>query len=360
MRTNKKVRAMKTKNIIRVLGVILISHISCLTSSFAQDIHFSQFYMSPFTQNPSFSGAVYGMSAHVNYKEQWKSVGTPYKTIAAAYDVSFQRKKKTKAFYAAGINFFSDKAGDSKMGTTQANIAGACHVYIDRYTKIGGGIQVGYAQRSVDYAALQWGNQFDGTAYNSSLASRENIPATSFAYPDVAAGVLWTYNNSAGMRRVVENNDLKANVGMSLFHISRPKYSFIGTEEKLNMKFIFHGDVLLSVPFSNLGFVPGFMYVRQGTASEIYAGTLIRFKLRAKGKYTRDKSSSAVSFGGYYRAKDAAVVALLLEYSSYTIGMSYDVNISGLKTASTARGGFEINLRFNAGNPFMTHTKSRF
>lgn len=351
---------LKIKNIIIGLAVIFMAHVICPISSFAQDIHFSQFYMSPFTENPAFSGAVYGMAAQVNYKEQWKSVGTPYKTIAASYDVSFQKKKKTKAFYAAGINFFSDKAGDSKMGTTQANLSGACHVYIDRYTKLGGGLQIGYVQRSYDPSGLQWGSQFNGMSYDATLSSHENLDQSTHAYPDVAAGLVWTYNNSAGMKRVVENNDIKANVGVSLFHISQPKYSFIGSNEKLYMKFVVHADVLLSVPYSNLGFVPGFMYFKQGPTSEIYAGSLMRFKIRQRSKYTRDKNSSAFSIGGFYRAKDAAVIAMLLEYSNYTLGMSYDINTSGLKTASAARGGFEISIRYVAANLFMVRTRSRF
>jgi type IX secretion system PorP/SprF family membrane protein len=355
-----KLITLKPKVIFFSVIVNIIFYILPITCAFAQDIHFSQFYMSPFTQNPAFTGAVYGMSAQVNYKEQWKSVGTPYKTIAAAYDVSFQRKKKAKAFYAAGINFFSDKAGDSNMGTTQANLSGACHVYMDRFTKIGAGLQIGYAQRSVDYTALQWGNQFDGQAYNPALSSRETNTSTAFAYPDVAAGVVWTYNNSAGMRRVVENNDLKANVGMSLFHFSQPKYSFAGNNEKLRMKFVLHADILLSIPYSKIGFVPGFMLYKQGAPSEILAGSLVRYKLKQKSKYTRDKSSSAISFGGYYRAKDAATLAMLLEYSNYSIGMSYDINTSALKTASTGRGGFELTIRYTAANPFMVQSRSRF
>lgn len=331
-----------------------------IEQSFGQDIHFSQFYMSPFTLNPAFAGAVYGMAAQVNYKDQWKSVGTPYKTYAASYDISFQKSKNAKAFFAAGINFFSDKAGDSKMGTTQANLVGACHVYIDRYTKIGGGLQIGYAQRSIDYTALQWGNQFDGTYYNPSLNSHESQGSSSYAYPDVAAGVVWTYNNLAGMKRVVENNDLKANFGLSVFHLSQPKYSYIGDNEKLKMKFVMHGDILLSVPYTSLGFVPGFMYFKQGGPSEIYVGSLIRTKLRQKSKYTRDKSSSAFSIGAFYRAKDAAIIALLLEYSHYTIGMSYDINTSALSNASVGRGGFELTLRYVAANPFMVQSRSRF
>ncbi len=145
-------------------------------SLFAQDIHFSQFYMAPLNQNPGFAGALYGMEANVNYKDQWRSVGSPYKTTAASYSMSFQKKKRAKAYFALGLNFFSDKAGDSKMGTTQANVTAAGHVYINRYTKFGGGLQIGFAQRSIDYTPLTWGNQFDGMAYNPTLSSRENLP----------------------------------------------------------------------------------------------------------------------------------------------------------------------------------------
>ena len=352
---------MKTKNIIIILGVILISHISYLTSCFAQpDIHFSQFYMSPLTENPALAGASYGIEGQINYKDQWKSLGTPYKTTAASVNASFQRKKKAKAFVAGGLNFFSDKAGDSKMGTTQINLTGACHVSLDRYNKIGGGLQVGFAQRSVDYTNLTWGNQFDGKAYNSGLSSREVPGVPSYSYADVGAGVVWSYSKTTGRDNVLGNDEFKSNVGISLFHITQPKYSFTGTDEKLKMKFVAHGNALLNVPNSTYGFAPGFMYFRQGSASELYVGTLLRFKLNQISKYTGVKTNSSISFGGYYRSKDAVILALLLEYSNYAIGMSYDVNTSGLSTASASRGGFEISLRYIGAIPFIAQSSSRF
>lgn len=327
----------------------------------AQDMHFSQFYMSPLTQNPAFAGAIYGIEAQVNYKNQWRSVGSPYKTTAASYDMSFQKKKRAKAFFGAGLNFFSDKAGDSKMGTTQVNLSGAGHVYLDRYTKIGGGLQVGFVQRSVDYTQLQWGNQFTGMAYDQNLSSREtNTGAISIKYPDVAAGMVFSYDNTAGAKRVADNNELKANVGLAIFHISQPKYSFNGSDEKLYAKFVLHGNVLISVPYSNLGFVPGLMICKQGGPSEIFAGSLVRYKLKQKSKYTSIKTSSAISGGAYYRAMDAIVAVMQMEYSNYTIGMSYDINVSHLKTASVGRGGFEISIRYIANNPFIVQSRSRF
>lgn len=330
-------------------------------SLFAQDIHFSQFYMAPLSQNPAFAGALHGMEANVNYKEQWRSVTSPYKTIAASYNLSLQRKKRAKAYFGLGLDFFSDKAGDSKMGTSQINLTGAGHVYINRYTKFGGGLQIGFAQRSVDYTSLTWGNQFDGMAYNPTLDNRENLPAAaSTVYPDVAAGVVYSYNNTAGMRRVSDNNDFRVNFGLSVFHISQPNYSFQGNNDKLYMKFVLHGNALLSIPYSNIGFVPGFVVYKQGAPSEVLAGTLVRYVLNQRSKYTRNRTTSAIALGAYFRANDAAVVAFLLEHSNYAVGMSYDMNVSRLKVASAGRGGFEISLRYTGGNPFVVNSRSRF
>lgn len=351
----------------KIVGVIVVICIQSLVfiqggaNLLAQDIHFSQFYMSPLTQNPALAGAVFGMEANVNYKEQWRSISSPYKTIAASYSMSFQKKKKAKAFFAAGANFFNDKAGDSKMGTTQANISGAAHVYLDRYSKFGGGLQIGFAQRSIDYTSLTWGNQYDGKQYNPDLSTRENLPAgASKMYPDVAAGVVYTYDNNASFKRVADNNDFKVNVGMSVFHLSRPDYSFTSDVDKLYVKFVLHGNALLSVPYTNIGFVPGFFVYKQGGPAEVFAGSLVRYVLNQKSKYTRNKATSSVAFGAYYRAKDAAVVSFLLEHSNYAFGVSYDLNVSRLKVATVARGGVEISLRYTARNPFIVQSRSRF
>ncbi len=344
---------------IIIFGGCLVLTEAC-SDAFAQDIHFSQFYMTPLTLNPALAGSLHDMEVQANYKTQWSSIGSPYKTEAASYDLSFQKKKRSKAYFAAGINFFSDKAGDSKMGTTQVNLTAAGHVYFNKYSKLGAGIQIGFDQRSVNYSALQWGNQFDGTSYNPALSSRENQTSNSYTFVDASAGVVWAYNNTSGGRRVADNRDFSANFGASIFHISQPQYSFIGNTEKLDVKFVLHGNTVISVPYSKIAFVPGFMFTKQGPASEIYAGSLIRYKLVQSSRYTGLVGGSAISMGAFFRAKDAAVIALLMEYSEYTIGMSYDVNTSSLNVASAGRGGFEISLRYLIASPFIVQSRSRF
>jgi hypothetical protein len=125
------------------------------------------------------------------------------------------------------------------------------------------------------------------------------------------------------------------------------------------MKYVAHGSALISKKNSNVAYNPGFMYYRQGNLQEIYAGGLIRYKLNQDSKYTGLQKGMALSIGGYVRARDAFVGAMLFEYGSYAIGFSYDVNTSPLRVASNMRGGYEISLRFVNPNPFLYKGRGR-
>ncbi|MGQ0828988.1 MAG: PorP/SprF family type IX secretion system membrane protein [Bacteroidota bacterium] len=344
----------------RVFVLFLIFNFSFFIS-FSQDIHFSQFYMSPLNQNPAMAGANYDLQAILNYKDQWRSVAAPYKTMAVSFDMRLPNKKKTaRGFLAAGINIFNDQSGDSKMGTTQGNLNLAYHLRLGEYSTIGAGLMGGFVQRSISYSALEWGNQYDGTKYNATLGTGETQGSSSFTLMDAGAGLVWTYNNTAGAIKVDDNHDFKANLGVAVFHPHQPAYSY-GTlsNEKLYAKIVVHGNAVISIPGRNLGFIPGFMYYKQGPAQEIYAGSLIRYKLQQNSKYTGIKKGAAISLGAFYRAHDALVATFLLEYSSYALGVSYDLNTSKLKTASTGRGGIEISIRFVTPNPFGNGKSSR-
>lgn len=326
----------------------------------AQDVHFSQFYMTSVSMNPAMAGYNHDVQAILNYKTQWLSIPAPYKTYAGSFDMKINKKKTSKGFLAAGVNIFSDKAGDGQMGTDQANLTLAYHVRIGRYSTLGAGLQGGVIQRSITTRSLQWGSQFDGSAYNSSLPTNETNMAISKSFSDVGGGVLYNYNNTSEERHVTDNHDLKFTFGGSVYHVNEPKYSFYtGGGERLHMKFVLHGNALWSLKNSNVGIAPGFFFYRQGGVQEIYAGGMVRYKLKQDSKYTGLQKGAAISFGGFLRAKDAVIASMLFEYSSYAIGFSYDVNTSLLRTATNMRGGFEISLRYVNPNPFLYKGRGR-
>jgi len=344
-------RQMKYKKLIASISVLCL--IVCAANG--QDIHFSQFMMDPLQQNPALAGADHDLEANLNYKNQWSSVAIPYKTIAASYDMRLSKPKSNgKGFWAGGINFYSDNSGDAQVGTTQVNLTAAYHVITSSMSQLGLGVMGGYAQRSINYSQLQWGNQYDGMQYNSSLPTGEPAGASnSISYIDGAAGVEWTYDNTSGGINVTDNHELKGNVGFSIYHFTQPNYSFYGDGEKLFMRYTFHADALISLPGSSLALVPGILYYKQGTANEEYLGTLVRIMLQQNSKYTGAFQGAAISFGGYYRNMDAVVADMLLEYANYAMGISYDFNTSNLTSASKGMGGLELSLRFVMPNPYF-------
>lgn len=334
---------MMRKAVIKTIFTSLLS--GGIATGFAQDIHFSQFDMAPLQQNPAMAGALYGVEANINYKDQWRTVGAPYKTFAFGYDMRLTKKRKTKGFMAMGFHLFADKAGDSKMGTTQGNFSLAYHVQLDKKNTLGAALQPGFFQRSIDFSGLQWGNQYDGMQYNYSLPSGEMQGTSSFNKYDLGAGLLWTYNNTEGDIHVTDNHDINAHAGFSVFHLTTPKYSFLGSQEDIYMKFVLHGGLTKSLGDSKVAINPSFFYYRQGPAQEIYFGTLFRFLLTQDSKFTGFKSASAFYLGGYYRTRDAITLRFLYEYAGWGFGVSYDINTSSLKDATNTRGGLELSLR---------------
>ena len=80
---------------------------------------------------------------------------------------------------------------------------------------------------------------------------------------------------------------------------------------------------------------------------------MVKYILKQASKYTKFVKGSALSIGGHFRIGDAFIPSVLLEIANFAVGMSYDINVSSLKVASSSKGGFEISLRYTNPNPFL-------
>ena len=328
---------------------------------FAQDIHFSQFYFSPLTLNPALAGTNGDLQVQTNYKNQWRSVADAYKTFSVSFDMKFMQKKWKNGFMGVGLNIFNDKAGDAKMGISQANISLSSARLLNPNNIISGGIQGGFSQHSINYSALVWENQYDPNtlAYNPSLPSGEPSTGNKFSYADMSAGLQWNYGK--GEMYISGNDQILANFGVAIFHINQPKYTYYGLAgEKLYQRMVAHGKLLYGIKNTPLSLVPSFIFFKQGPTQEINPGCMIRYTLKENSKYTNYVNGAAISGGAHYRFKDAAVVSVLLEIANWAIGVSYDINTSDLTSASNGRGGIEVALRYINPNPFFSANKARF
>ena len=102
----------------------------------AQDIHFSQFYMSPLNLNPAMTGVMNCNTRLVaNYRNQWAGVlqSDAYNTYSVSYDQKVAVGRTD--YFGIGGTFWGDVAGASRFGSTQGRISLAYSKKVAGYRK---------------------------------------------------------------------------------------------------------------------------------------------------------------------------------------------------------------------------------
>lgn len=313
--------------------------------SFAQDIHFSMYSEAPVNINPALITTAYDTRAIANYRTQWGSVGKAYTTYGVSVEQAIRHLKLKKNYIGLALNINSDKAGDAKLGSLMPSL-GICFVTkSSKFSKLSGGLQAGMIYRTININSLRWDSQYDGYAYDPSLPSGESTPRSAITTYDIGGGVNFHYAKSE--RYISAQDGAKCDIGFSAFHFQQPKNSFFESTERLHTKYIFHANLDYGIKSAALALVPSILYMKQGPNTETTLGFIFKYIIEDQATYTNVKKASSLSFGVYYRLRDAIIPTLLFQKSKYAVGVAYDVNLSQLTPASKLKGGLEVTLRYN-------------
>lgn len=348
---------------IRRKLIILLISCACATGN-AQDIHFAQSAQIPILINPANTGLFMGWERVIlNHRQQWSSVQSPYVTTNGSFELNIGKPEKhDKAYLGAGINFYSDVAGDSKFGVTTGSLNVSAIVPLaDKHT-VAAGMQFGSGQQKVNYDNLTWASQFNSTdgAFDNSITVGEPVGIASNFYFDMGMGAVYRYRNhnvSFGRAEILR----RAHAGIALFHLTKPTIDFGGARTRMDSKLVLHGDILVNIPGSKLAVEPNFAYFKQGPFSEQLYGALLKIEIKSGTKYTGIYTESYISFGAKYRVNDAVIPEFFLELDAFKVGLSYDMNLS-FTEASRYMGGFEISLQWANLNTalFKSHNSKGF
>jgi hypothetical protein len=121
-------------------------------------------------------------------------------------------------------------------------------------------------------------------------------------------------------------------------------------------RFVYSFTSVYDITDTRFTLTPTFIYQTQGdnklfgskkSFQEYFVGSYLKYRFKTGTKVTGAKTQDDIGFGLFYRVNDAIVPKLIVDIGDYSIGMAYDVNISGYTTASRGFGGFEISLRYN-------------
>jgi type IX secretion system PorP/SprF family membrane protein len=316
--------------------ILLVMHTIALHTA-AQDVHFSQYHNAPLWLNPSLAGDIEGdQRAALSHREQWRSAGASFRTQAFSYDAPLFRGRFKGRYLGLGANFFTDRAGRSRFGDTQGNLSIAYATRAGRSSYMALGLQVGYGQRSASLSGLRWDEQYNGNGYDPAVGTAETTTGAGRDFMDVGAGAMC--KGSSGKMRW--------KYGLSVFHLNRPNVSLIGSpEDRLIARFATHGEVQIEA--RRWTWWPKLLLARQGGATELNYGMLLHRRIGQDSRYTNDRTSSAFYMGCFHRWGDAIIPTVVFEWQRKLVaGMSYDVNISGLRAQTRMRGGMELAVQW--------------
>lgn len=307
-------------------------------SSGAQDIHFSQFFETPLLRNPSLAGIFNGdVRIQGVYRNQWGSVTVPYKT--GSFNLEYKKPiGQGDDFITSGLQLVYDKAGTTNFTTTNLLPAINYHKSLgsDKSTYLSLGFMGGLVQRRIDRTKMTTNSQFDGNGYNPALADGESFVNDNFSYLDGSVGM--TFSSALSPDRPDDNYF----IGVAFHHFNRPKNSFYKRPEiELSPKWVYSTGVRFGVSETSYLTIQA-DHTTQGPSKETVIGAMYSVKIGED--YQRP--DYALHFGSFLRLEDAFIPVVKLDYNPFSVALSYDVNVSQLKTASQGYGGMELSVTY--------------
>src|ERR1043165_8123304 len=216
---------MKKLILILLISVALVSELK------AQDPNFSQFFASPLTLNPAFTGKFDGLfRIAANYRNQWPTFNNAFTTATASVDFNILHDRLPEIDrFGIGFMGFTDSSGDGVLVNKYGAISIAYHKGLDEYGyhQLGLGFQGTFVNKRLDVTKLYLEDQLTALGFVNPTNEVFSNNQVNVKYLDLNAGIL--YNGTT-------NGYNNFYLGASMYHINKPKESFQGGQFYLNSR----------------------------------------------------------------------------------------------------------------------------
>src|SRR5829696_6162392 len=297
----------------------------------SQDIHFSQFFEAPLLRNPSLAGIFSGdYRVQAVYRDQWNSVTTAYKTVSLNGEYKMP-VGNANDFLTVGLQMLQDRAGTISWVSTHVLPAVNYHKSLsnERTSYLSIGFMGGWVQKRFDRTKMTTNSMYDG------FGDGEPNLQPQYSYWDAAAGM--SYN-----AQLNSNPENSFYVGLAYHHFNRPKNSFYRDPTiELTPKTDISAGIRFSVTEGSYVTLQANQSM-QGEFNETMIGGMYGMKLGPE----QENSIYTLHAGAFLRMNDALIPVVKVDYNPFSFSLSYDVNISKLKTSSYGRGGFELGVSY--------------
>ncbi len=294
---------------------------------FAQDPEFSQFYANPLYLNPAFAGASVCPRIILNYRNQWPSISGTFVTYDASFDQHID-----KIAGGVGVMFMGDRQGEGVINTYNLSAMYSYRLDLSRKWALKAALQATYAQKSLDWDKLSFGDQIHpryGFVFNSSETKPGSLTK---GYADFSSGV------------ILYSEDLFA--GVAVHHMTEPQEGFISISH-LPVKLTIHAGGVIGLRKKNTRgrtiedptISPNIIYQQQLNFHQLDYGFYLNKYPFVGGVWYRQN----------FESSDAFIVLFGIMYDFFKFGYSYDLTVS--KLTNVTGGAHEVSVAFQLKCP---------
>jgi len=316
---------------MKTLAIIISISFIFSTYAFCQDLHFSNYEYSPLYLSPAKTGHYAGsLRVGANVREQYSSFfERPYQTLMAYVDSPISRGFFKNQWIGAGLNVYTDKAGDSAFSNTGFFGSLAYHIGLDEDYKnvVSLGVQYGANQKRIDGSLLNFEEELNGSA--SSSPDRNLLMNFNPNVNDLNVGLTFKKATS-------ENSHIE--VGAAVYHLLQPKYAFSDSDviNPIGQRLNVYGEYHLMASERTL-IKPVVVYSKMYNFQNLYG----QFNLEHQ---VNKKSSTIIKGGLGYRAGDALQLLAGVIYKGWNVGLAYDLTVSSAKEYNNSFGAIELGV----------------
>ena len=295
-----------------------------------QDLHFTNYYYSPLYLSPAKTGDFAGTYRFgVNARTQFDSfIVEPYRTLMASADMNIAAGLQPYHWIGAGLNLFTDSAGDLAYQTTGAHASVAYHFALDsKYnTIITLGLQIGMTQRRIDNSRYSSGRILQGQSDPDEMLLTNFNPTIS------------DYNIGLGFKKKTSKTSY-IDLGVAVNHATQSDFMFTGSNVRqiVGRRINTYAEYFVQSS-RKLAFRPIVVYSRMFNFQNLFG--------QVNFEYKPNKNKDTILKGGLgYRVGDAIQFLAGTVYKGWDIGIAYDLTVSTARRFTNGFGGFEIGAR---------------
>ena len=297
-----------------IISAILALLLGFNMNSKAQDVYFSQFYANPIYLNSALAGSEGNPRLTLAHRQQWSNLQA-YNASYFSFDTPLGNQS------GVAIHALNDQQMDGVINNNAIGISLSHRIELNNRAIIGGGITLNYFQKSFDWNKLTFEDQMRaGSSNRYPTAERFGQSRTNMV--DVGVGFVYAAENLIA--------------GLNISHINTPKERF-NPDSDANLPRRYTAHIAYQIQ--------KYSYSKEAysiTPSIVYENQAGNNYLNLGGYW----NNNFLTFGAWYRVKQAMVFTAGFSFQQFNLGYSYDHSLQNEQINYGATNEFTLSYRF--------------